>query len=79
MPSFKCRTQVDDMVSAFNDKVIRKVNKLGNSKSDGISIKGHHVYNNNPFGVTSHLGSWFYLLEEWEASPFSTAVFIMIM
>ena len=66
--TFQVHKQVEHMVSAFDDKIIRKVNKLGNSKSDGTSYKGHHVYNKNPFGVTRH---WEMVILEWSL-PAST-------
>ena len=68
--------QVEYMLSAFEDKIIKKVDELGNNESDGTSYKGKKVHNNNPFGGTGHSGRWFYwsgayrrVPEDWVFSP----------
>lgn len=57
--TFQVQKQVEHMLSAFQDKIIKKVDELGTDK-DGLKGSSSSTAKINPFGGTEHEGRWFY-------------------
>ena len=58
--TFQVQTQVEHMLSSFQNKIIKKIEEIGddNDKSNDPSNSGTNE--KYPFGGTGHAGQWFY-------------------